>query len=83
MGCTPFAGPDGLRGFICSRGPKRPAPRRYCVVCLAAGVKTPAPFLCDYPVSSPPHRKTCDRALCREHATAASTKGIDYCPEHA
>ena len=35
--------------------------------------------LCDYPVGND---KTCDSALCQEHAR--NIKGnLDYCPEHA
>lgn len=84
MDCHPFSGPDGLRGFVCSRGQKRHEPRRFCVVCLRAGTKTPATILCDWPndaFTSSPAPKTCDAGLCREHAVRVGT-GIDHCPGH-
>lgn len=34
---------------------------------------------CDYPTG--PGRKTCDRFICRQCATAIDAK-TDYCPEH-
>ncbi len=45
----------------------------HCADCRGVGE-----ILCDYPVGK---EKTCDRPLCRDHATAIAPD-IDYCTSH-
>lgn len=80
--CIPFSTPEGTGGFVCTRGSAKGQPRRYCVPCLKDGVRTLAPFLCDFPVST---GKTCDAAICEKHALRFGfpEKTRDHCPEHA
>lgn len=72
MPCTPFQLPDGARGFICTRGPRRKSPR--CTECAGDGL-----YLCDAKVG---RRKTCDAPACAAHCV---TVGDDrhYCLAHA
>jgi hypothetical protein len=42
------------------------------------GCSAPSDVLCDYPVGD---GKTCDRAMCREHAHHVG-RDVDYCPDH-
>ena len=69
MPCTPFTLPGGVRGYVCTRGPR---PRCAC--------GQPATLQCDAPTK----RKsgTCDRHLC---AGCAVEVGVDrhLCPGHA
>lgn len=80
--CIPFSTPGG-GGFICSRGGRVQPKRRFCVVCLETGVRTPAGLLCDFPTAK---GETCDAALCESHAVRIPptpfAPRMDWCPRH-
>lgn len=78
MTCTRFALGDGTSGFVCSRGPRRKEPRRFCVVCLRENRRTEATLLCDHPK---PGGGTCDAGLCPAHTNRVRV-GVDWCPAH-
>lgn len=68
MTCTPFALPDGARGFVCG-----PTQRCRC--------GNRATLLCDWKV---PGKKsgTCDAPICRKCATSPAPEK-DLCAKHA
>lgn len=77
MPCRTYTSDDGeVRAIVCSRGGS--GPRKFCVVCLKDGRKTPAPFLCDHPK---PEGGTCDAGLCATHTNRVRV-GVDWCPSH-
>ncbi|MFA6031154.1 MAG: hypothetical protein WC969_14960 [Elusimicrobiota bacterium] len=79
MTCRVFTSADGeVRAIVCSRGRGKPAPRRFCVVCLKDGRRTEAALLCDHPK---PGGGTCDAGLCVAH-TNRVRPGTDWCPAH-
>lgn len=79
MTCRVFTSVDGeVRAIVCSRGHRRQEPRRYCVVCLRDGRRTPATLLCDHPK---PGGGTCDAGLCPAHTNRVRV-GVDWCPAH-
>ncbi|MFW9872546.1 MAG: hypothetical protein ACFFG0_05535 [Candidatus Thorarchaeota archaeon] len=71
MPCIPLKSKDGfIKGFMCfSKGTK-------VEVCKICG--TFADKLCDYPIGK---GKTCDIALCKEHAKRIGIN-LDLCPVH-
>lgn len=69
MPCVPFQH-QGMRGFLCVKGP-RPAPKR-CRYCGA-----PATCLCDHPRGS----KTCDTPMCAGCAVEVD-RDLHQCREH-
>ncbi len=71
MTCHPFQLPNGVSGFICTRGRgSRPAKCFYC--------RAPHSRLCDAPIAP---GKTCDRKLCEQHAHSIGAN-LDMCPDH-
>jgi hypothetical protein len=79
--CTLFAS-GNVRGFVCGQREKR-LPAKFCVACLASGVKRAARLLCDWPLETgsytePP--KTCSKPMCDEHRHGPT--GVDYCRDH-
>lgn len=56
MPCQPFTLPGGARGFVCTRGRRKPEPPCAC--------GAPGRYLCDFQVG----RRTCDRPMCGQHA---------------
>ena len=71
MPCEVFTTKGGtVRGFICTRGPKK---LHRCGVCGQPGDK-----LCDWPM---PDGKTCDAQLC-DKCAVQSGPNLDYCPHH-
>lgn len=77
MICEKIVFPDGVTGYVCKRGSRRPAAP--CEVCG----NRPHAKLCD---GSPPkgaRRKTCDRKLCEECAAHVKGADLDFCPDHA
>jgi hypothetical protein len=66
---------DIVTAIVCGT---RSAPRRYCVACVSKSVRTPAPYLCDFPIAP---GKTCDKAMCEEHRRVVAP-GVDYCRDH-
>ncbi len=78
MKCTPFKA-GGVSAIICGRG-RRAA---NCVICTRLGIKRESTLLCDFKLNpqAVTHGKTCDKALCREHARTVQP-GVDWCIDH-
>lgn len=74
MACKPFRLPDGISGFVCTRGVR--APR-----CATPGCNGRGAFQCDYPLTSTT-RGTCDRWMCAR-CRVAQAPDVDYCRVHA
>lgn len=78
MGCEYFRVGDATV-IVCSRGQRKKR-------CSIQGCTSHAAFECDYPLSGRKAGKTCDRSLCREHASQQSKTStgatVDYCPTH-
>lgn len=73
MTCETFNA-GGVTVIACSRGDRGKR-------CSAPGCANKAPFLCDFALAN---GKTCDRPICRAHATRPDpSKDIDYCGPHA
>lgn len=90
MGCDHIRGkgPNGetFEMFICSRGSKAKP-------CAISGCRRRSTKLCDFPLGGAKKGKTCDRALCEDHAHKLSDisridaglhqqDSVDYCPTH-
>jgi len=76
MPCTPFTLPDGTRGIVCTAKEKR---RR----CSEPRCSSWAVRQCDCPVIRRGVARSCDRWLCRGHATPFGKAGDrDLCPGH-
>jgi len=85
MPCTPLDFGNGVTGFVCSRGQRRPK-------CKACG--RPSTTQCDYPLRGSKAGKTCDAHLCDAHAVTQQCakhsaprcpcRGdtVDYCKAH-
>jgi hypothetical protein len=84
MTCRPFTLGDGTSGFVCTRGSRKPGPKRFCVVCLKDGRRTEATLLCDHPIQGLAPglgSRTCDAGLCPAHTNRVRV-GVDWCPAH-
>jgi hypothetical protein len=68
--CEHIKTPDGGVMIVCGLPTKR------CVHCGHVGS-----FLCDWKVTGRLRRRTCDRAICAEHALEVAP-GKHLCPEH-
>ncbi len=77
MGCRVtkiFVEGKYIPAIVCGRY----GPAKYCVVCgTQDNIK-----LCDYPLHGVKQGQTCDRPVCRMHATHQEPD-VDYCPSHA
>lgn len=80
MTCTPLDFGNGVTGFACSRGAKRP------VLCSRCKTNR-AERLCDYPLRGARAGGTCSAPLCVQCACvdmkSTKTAQLDYCPPHA
>ena len=75
MTCRPYVGPNGERGFVCTRGERK----KVCGQCH----RREATQLCDYSLRGAKEGKTCDAPLCVGCAVKQPGKDTDYCPAHA
>lgn len=75
MGCRSIIHAGRVIGVACSRGRSRARK------CSERGCEHAAGFQCDHAIEGR-KRPTCDRWLCRQHATTVGHE-VHWCPHHA
>lgn len=74
MSCEQVNYGNGVTGWVCTRGQRRPR-------CGVEGCTNPAERVCDFPLGGRKTGQTCDRRLCAGHAHRHGPD-VDYCPAH-